>query len=201
MAARLTEERAASHGITPTGHNGPSHDDIRVAVNQQLEFNKQRKALNDEISTFRKGLKAKGITLGVLDEQIRMLEWTPEEVKAHFAERNWYAEAMRYPIGAQLELYGTDATPDTVKEQLRWKNIGYSHGVAGKGWPDEPPEGCPPECRPSYGEGHEEGAAIVRRAAAAALSSGAVGSPTEDAGDDEDAAPDAGENDAHAEAA
>lgn len=165
MARKLTEERAAEHGITEKpGHNGPSHDDIRMAVHEQLAWNQKRKALNDQISTFRKGLKAKGITLGVLDDGVRMLEWTPEEVKAHFAERNWYAEAMRFPIGSQLEFFGTDATPDAVKEQLKWRNIGVRDGLAGKGWPDQAPNGCPPDCVQAYGEGHEEGAETVRRA-------------------------------------
>jgi len=64
------------------------------------------------------------ITLGVLDAMVKMLEWSPEEIKAHFAERDWYAEALRYPIGSQLEFFGTDATPDLVKDQLKWKQIG-----------------------------------------------------------------------------
>lgn len=142
----------------------PSHDAIRMAVHEMLAFIEKRKALNAQISSFRKGLKAQGITLGVLDAQIRLLEWTPEEVKHHYAERDWYAEAMRFPIGAQLELYGTDATPDPVKEQLRWRNIGFKDGLAGRGWADQPPEECGHDCHQSYGEGHEEGQATVRRA-------------------------------------
>lgn len=142
----------------------PSHDDIRMAANEMLVFIEQRKALNAKIGTFRKGLKAKGITLGVLDEQVRLLEWTPEEVKQFYAERDWYAEAMRHPIGSQLELYGTDATPDPVREQLKWRNIGFKDGVAGRGWANEPPKECPVTSCQSYGEGHEEGQATVRRA-------------------------------------
>lgn len=142
----------------------PSHDDIRMAANEMLGFIEQRKALTAKIGTFRKGLKAKGITLGVLDEQVRLLEWTPEEVKQFYAERDWYAEAMRHPIGSQLELYGTDATPDGVKEQLRWRNIGFKDGVAGRGWANEAPKECPSTSVQSYGEGHEEGQATVRRA-------------------------------------
>lgn len=166
MARALTEERAAEHGITPDGkgRNGPSHDDIRMAVHEQLQWNVKRKALNDQISTFRKGLKAKGITLGVLDEGVRMLEWSPEEVKAHFAERNWYAEALRYPVGSQLEFFGSDDTPDAVNEQLKWRAIGVKDGIAGRGWPDQAPDGCAPDCTKSYGEGWEEGAEMTRRA-------------------------------------
>lgn len=142
----------------------PSHDDIRMAANEMVAWNEKRKKLNAEISSFRKGLKAKGITLGVLDEQVRMLDWTPEDIKKHYAERDWFAEAMRYPIGSQLELYGTDATPDPVKEQLRWRNIGFKDGLAGRGWANEAPKECPSDCVQSYGEGHEEGQATVRRA-------------------------------------
>lgn len=164
MARKLTEERAAEHGITPTGHNGPSHDDIRIAANELVALNEERAQLNAKISSKRKSWKAQGITLGVLDAMVRMLEWSPEEVKAHFAERQWYAEALRYPIGTQLEFFGTEATPDAVKEQLKWKNIGVRDGIAGKGWANQAPDGCPPDCVKSYGEGWEEGQGMTRRA-------------------------------------
>lgn len=145
------------------GNGFPSHAEIQMAVNEQLSWNEKRKKLNAEISTFRKGLKAKGITLGTLDDKVRQLEWTPEEVKKHHDEQDWYAEAMRQPVGAQLELYGTDATPDPVRQQLRWRNIGFKDGIAARGWADEPPKECPHDCHQSYGEGHEEGQATVRR--------------------------------------
>ncbi|CAN7171976.1 hypothetical protein [Brevundimonas sp. LjRoot202] len=175
----------------------PSHDDIRMAANEMVSWNEKRAALNAQISAFRKGLKAKGITLGVLDEQVRMLDWTPEEIKKHYAERDWFAEAMRYPIGSQLELYGTDATPDPVKEQLRWRNIGFKDGLAGRGWADQPPKECPHECHQSYGEGHEEGQATVRRAFEARLT--AANLQPEDQTDLEDAANDAGDDSEHAQ--
>lgn len=190
MARKLTEEKAAEHGIGPAGskHNGfPTHAEIQMAVNEQLAWNLQRKALNDKISTFRKGLRAKGITLGTLDDKVRKLEWTPEEVKKDHDEQAWYAEAMRFPVGTQLELYGTDATPDPVREQLRWKNIGHKDGLAGRGWSNEPPDGCPPECAQSYGEGHEEGQELVRRAfldRKKGLQPLAPAKPGEDADDD-----------------
>lgn len=161
----------------------PSHDDIRMAANEAVQWNEKRKKLNAEISAFRKGLKAKGIKLGVLDEQVRLLEWTPEEVKQFYAERDWFAEAMRQPVGSQLELYGTDATPDPVREQLKWRNIGFRDGLAGKGWANEAPKEAPFDCVQSYGEGHEEGQATVRRAFAARLERSAV--EAVDEGDDE----------------
>jgi hypothetical protein len=176
MAAKLKavneDEYPAEQGtigsIPNEPNNGmPSHDEIRMAVNEMLTLIEGRKAHNAKISTFRKGLKAKGFTLGVLDAHIKLLDWSPEDIKKNYAERDWYAEAMRFPIGSQLELYGTDATPDPVREQLRWRNIGFKDGLAGKGWPDQPPEGCGFDCTQSYGEGHEEGQATVRRAFAA----------------------------------
>lgn len=177
MAKSITDTGAAP---APKDHSGPSHDDIRMAANQMVRLNEERSQLNARISSFRKGLKAQGITLGVLDAVITMLEWSPEEVKAHYAERDWYAEAMRYPVGAQLELYGTEATPDPVKEQLRWRNIGFKDGLAGRGWANEAPDGCPPECLPSYGEGHEEGQGTVRRAFMAKQGVGAPAAPEPD---------------------
>ena len=41
----------------------PSHDDIRMAANEMVQWNEKRKKLNAEVSSFRKGLKAKGIKL------------------------------------------------------------------------------------------------------------------------------------------
>lgn len=163
----------------------PSHDDIRMAVNEMLVLIETRKAINAKIGTFRKGLKAKGFTLGVLDAHIKLLDWSPEDIKKNYAERDWYAEAMRFPIGSQLELYGTDATPDPVKEQLRWRNIGFKDGLAGRGWADQPPEGCAFDCVQSYGEGHEEGQATVRRAFELRLAQNAAASANEPAPDDE----------------
>jgi len=148
----------------PPANGFPSHDEIRMAANEQLQWNLKKKALNDQIGTFRKGLKLKGFALKKLDEEVRKLEWTPDELKKYLAERDHYAEAMAQPIGTQLELYGTDATPDPVREQLKWRQIGVRHGYAGKGWANEPPENCPPDCIQSYGEGHEEGQGMVRRA-------------------------------------
>lgn len=146
------------------GRNGPSHAEIQMAVHAQLEWEQKRKELNGAISKFRKGLKAQGINLGNLDSLVRMLEWTPEEVKSDFAERQWYAEAMRLPVGSQLEMWGTEATPEPVKDQLKWFNVGYKSGLAGIGWPDEAPDGCPPECVQEYAKGHEQGSEIVRAA-------------------------------------
>jgi hypothetical protein len=176
------------------GNGLPSHDEIRMAANEMVAWNEKRAALNAQISGFRKGCKAMGITLGALDKQVRMLAWTPEEVKKDYEENQWYAEAMRHPIGSQLELYGTDATPDGVKEQLKWRNIGFKDGVAGRGWANEAPKECPATSVQSYGEGHEEGQATVRRAFEVRLTAtnaaGAEAAPDDDQIDIEDVAND-----------
>jgi len=103
---------------------------------------------------------------------------------------------MSQPIGSQLELYGTDATPDPVREQLKWRNIGFRDGLAGKGWANEAPKECPYDCIQSYGEGHEEGQATVRRAFAARLAQAPV-AEDDDQIDIEDAANDDGDDTEH----
>ncbi|WP_433950804.1 hypothetical protein [Brevundimonas bullata] len=164
----------------------PSHDEIRMAANEQVQWNLKRKALNDQISAFRKGLKANGHILGKLDDEVRKLEWTPEEYKADRAASDHYAEAMAQPVGTQLELYGTDATPDPVRIQLKWRQLGVKHGIAGIGWANEPPEDCPFDCAQSYGEGHEEGQATVRRSFELRLARNAAEAANAAPADDED---------------
>lgn len=123
----------------PQDTNGlPSPDEIRMAAHDQVQWNLKRKALNDQISAFRKGLKAKGHILGKLDDEVRKLEWPPEEYKADREASDHYAQAMAQPVGTQLELYGTDATPDPVRIQLKWRQLGVKHGIAGIGWARRP---------------------------------------------------------------
>jgi hypothetical protein len=159
------KDDAPKRGI---GDNGPSKDDITIAISEQVAWNEKRAMLNAEISSFRKTKKAEGIALGVLDDTVRMLEWTPEEIKAHFANERMYAEAAGLPVGTQIDLFGTGAQPLHEQEASKWFGLGKMHGLAGSGWPDEPPEGCPPENRQDYGRGHEAGAkelhaAIMRK--------------------------------------
>ena len=191
----------------PPANGLPSHDEIRMAANEQVQWNLKRKALNDQISAFRKGLKAKGHILGKLDDEVRKLEWTPEEYKADRVASDYYAEAMAQPVGTQLELYGTEATPDPVRIQLKWRQLGVKHGIAGIGWANEPPEDCPFDCAQSYGEGHEEGQGTVRRAFQTRLeeakaTAAAAGDDEGDEGDDgqidiEDVANDHGDDTEH----
>lgn len=142
----------------------PSHEEIQMAANEQVKLNAERAALNAKIGSFRKGLKLKGFKLKKLDAEVAKLEWSAEELRDDRLETDWYEEAMKQPVGAQLELYGDEErTPDGVREQLKWRQIGVRHGLSGVGWANDPPENCPPDCHQSYGEGHEEGQATVRR--------------------------------------
>lgn len=155
----------------------PSHEEIQMAAHEQVKWNAKRDALRAEIGSFRKGLKLKGFALKKLDDEVRKLEWSAEELTADREERDHYAEAMAQPIGTQLELYGTDATPDGVREQLKWRQIGVRHGLAGFGWANEAPENCPHDCHQSYGEGHDEGQGIVRRSFELRLAKEAAAAP------------------------
>lgn len=192
----------------PPSNGLPSHDEIRMAAHEQIQWNLKRKALNDQISAFRKGLKAKGHILGKLDDEVKKLEWTPEEYKADREASDHYAEAMAQPVGTQLELFGTEATPDPVRIQLKWRQLGVKHGVAGIGWANQPPEDCPFDCAQSYGEGHEEGQATVRRAFATRLEQAKATAEAARAGEDdpdddqidiEDVANDDGDDSEHAQ--
>lgn len=147
-----------------TERNGPSHEQIQMAVHSMLEWLEKRNQINAAITKFRKGLKADGFTLSILDDKIKKLEWSPEEFLRHKAEDDHYSEALRFPVGTQLEMFGGINTPEPVKEQLKWRNVGYKRGLAGIGWPDDTPAGCPPECVGEYAKGHEEGSEIVRAA-------------------------------------
>ncbi|MNR41594.1 hypothetical protein D3C85_1599970 [compost metagenome] len=108
---------------------------------------------------------------------------------------------MAQPVGTQLELYGTEATPDPVRIQLKWRQLGVKHGIAGIGWANEAPEDCPFDCAQSYGEGHEEGQATVRRSFELRLARNAA-EATDDEDDDgqidiEDVANDHGDDTEH----
>jgi hypothetical protein len=151
----------------PKGHNGPTHDDIIMAGNEMLKLWAERDAIADKIKTFRGILRGRKFVLGKLDANVKKLLWTPAEIIEDRAVDDHYAAAFHFPIGEVLqqgELFGTEKTPEPVREKMRWKQRGYSAGVAGLGWPDDAPSGCPPECKPDYAQGWEEGAEVVRLA-------------------------------------
>lgn len=144
-----------SHSLP--GANGPSDDVCRAYVKQLNELDAKIEVLKKERSGIRKIAHGAGIELGLMDRRIKRQMWSPEEIQKDWSTERRYAELLGQPIGTQLELYGNEKTPEALKEIIRWKAIGRSHGLAGKGAPETPPDGCPPECRQPYGESWVEG--------------------------------------------
>ena len=158
-------KRGRPKGKRGVGDNGPSEDDLRVAARELLDINEKVDAIHKARSTIRKNIKARGIELGVLDRTVEMLDWAPSEVRAHFMRSTSYARAFNLPAGDLLDLFEPrEGVDDPDFETRSWYNIGKKDGLAGRGWPDEPPEGCPPECAQDYGRGQEEGQAELMRA-------------------------------------
>lgn len=153
-----------SHRLPGPGHNGPTDDELRIYVNGMVALALKRDALRAEVNAYRKTWKARGIELGAMDRRIRRLDWSNEEIKTDWSTERRYAEVLGQPIGTQLELYGAEGTPDALKEQIAWRARGRSHGLAGKGDPTKPPEGCPPECVQPYGEGWTDGQGETQQA-------------------------------------
>ena len=126
-----------------------------LSMREQIEFNKERAALNAKISAGRKRMKARGIILGKLDATIRMMEWSPAEVREDFAVSLRYAKLAKLPIGSQIDAF-KDAEDDEVAE-ADWYSRGYSSAVTGKGTPGVPPPECPPEFHQNWLEGWGDG--------------------------------------------
>jgi hypothetical protein len=147
------------------GDNGPSEDDILLAVHELSDLNSQRAELGAKVSAARKRIKARGIELGDLDVTMKMLEWAPGEVRTAFMRRAFYAQTLNLAAGDLLDLFEErEGVEDPEVDDRRWYNVGRKDGLAGRGWPDEAPEGCPEEHAKAYGDGHEAGAEVVRQA-------------------------------------
>lgn len=147
------------------GDNGPTEDNLRIAAKMLIDINEKVDQVHKARSTIRKSLKASGIELGVLDRTIEMLEWAPSEVRAHFMRSADYARAFNLPAGDLLDMFEPREDGDDPDfEERRWYNIGKKDGLSGRGWPDEPPEGCPPECAADYARGSEDGQNELLRA-------------------------------------
>lgn len=124
--------------------------DFDSAMKEQIGLNAQRATLNAKISKARKGFKANGIELGKLDATIRMLEWSPAEVREHFAVEQQYARLAGLPIGTQVDMFAHAEDDEVAK--IDWTSRGYSDAMLGK--KAEVPKGCPPEHQQDYLNGH-----------------------------------------------
>jgi hypothetical protein len=164
-AAAPKPKRGRPKGKRGMGDNGPTEDDLRIAAKQLIEINLKVDEIHKARSTIRKTIKASGIELGVLDRTIEMLDWAPSEVRAHFMRSTTYARAFNLPAGDLLDLFEPREDGDDPEfEARKWYNVGKKDGLTGRGWPDEPPEGCPPECAAEYARGSEDGQNELLRA-------------------------------------
>lgn len=160
-----TKGRGRPRKRVEIGNNGPDEDLIRIAVKQMIEMNEQVDAVRAKRSKLRKTLKLQGLELGHLDNTIRMLEWDSSEVKAHFQLAAGYAQALNLPAGELLDLFDpADDEGEHLYAARRWREVGKKDGLAGRGWPDQPPEGCAAEHWTDYSAGHEDGSEQVRKA-------------------------------------
>lgn len=149
--------RGAARQLSTKGEGVLTDDELIVYVDGMRKLRSKETALKDEISTYRSQWKGRGVELQLMDRRMKRSDWTPQEIQTDWETERRYAEVLGQPIGKQLEVYGSDATPDAIREQIRWRAHGRMHGLSGKGDAAEPPEGCPPECQGPYGEGWVEG--------------------------------------------
>lgn len=136
-----------------------SYDSEKVAfdkaLNTMVRLNAERATLNAKIGKARKQMKADGIVLGKLDATIRMLAWSPEEIRDDIDTTLRYAAYAGFSIGhlaegAQVDMFG-HATDDEIAD-ADWRARGRADALRLK--PASPPDSCPPERRNAYLEGH-----------------------------------------------
>lgn len=147
------------------GDNGPSEDDIRMAVNELADLKDEADAVKAKLKKKRNTLKQSGFMMHILDRRIKMLGLTPQEQKAEHETDIRYGKALYQPVGDLLDLFEEregGADPDYGERYVF--NRGKQAGLAGFGWPDEPPEGTAPGFAKAWADGHEEGSAEVRAA-------------------------------------
>ena len=130
---------------------------VRVYVSRLVGLQADRKAITDKINTLRKQAKADGLMLGELDRVIKMSTWEPDEIRASVARTEAYSRFLGQPIGTQGSLFDDPRLPEVERLREKWRARGFSDGVKGVGWADQPPDECHQDCHVAYGEGHEAG--------------------------------------------
>lgn len=168
-AAGSTPEKAPKAPRATKGHNLPklgkiTADDVRVYAQRLIELQAAKEAAQKAIKDHRAKWSMLGMPLQIVDKRLKRSNWKPQEITEDWDTERFVAESLGQPIGKQLELLGSDATPVAVKEGLRWRAEGRMHGLLGKGAPEKPPEGCPPEHDGQYAEGWLEGQAETQQA-------------------------------------
>lgn len=119
----------------------------------------QREEINKSIRSLREQAKEDGLPhLKLLDARLKLqARLTPQE-QADLARTDLiYQRFLRMPTGSQMDAFGDDRIPDAHQNVLSWETRGHQDGLAGRGWPNDLPEGLPEEARQPYAKGWEEG--------------------------------------------
>jgi hypothetical protein len=129
-----------------------------------VQLNEEKAVLAAKIKASRKAMKIRKIVLRKLDYRVKMLAWTPQEQKADFETDVLYGQALHMPVGDLLDLFEPrEGEGDIDADHRKWFNVGRQHGLAGFGWPDEPPKHCDPEFHRDYAEGQDDGEKELHR--------------------------------------
>lgn len=145
------------------GHNGPDEAAVRIAVNDLADLKDEADVIRAKVKKYRNKLKQDGFTMHILDRRIRMIELTPQEQKAEHLTDIHYGHALHQPVGDLLDAFDErEGGDDPEKDTRYWYNVGLQAGLAGKGWPEDVPDGCAAENHKSYSDGWEAGDAQVK---------------------------------------
>lgn len=143
IAALTQQHRAMDHKI----------EGVRATID---ELNGQRKLI-------RTAIKNSAIRLDVFDERYEKLKLKTKrtDLNAIERERAICSEAMGLPVGEQESL-DFETLPEGAKGGVYWRAEGYRAGVAGEAH-DPVAAGVPPEAVKDYGDGWNDGQAVVGR--------------------------------------
>lgn len=154
MAKRAGSEDADEKIVTrkdapQTGHN-LTPEAFLSAVRDITALSATVKAANDQLKAARKRHKANGVELKVMDEAIRMAEWSRGEIRDHLATRARYFELMGLPVGQTMDMF--KMTPDSVVQEIEAEAMGRTAGILGK--PARLPEGFSGGIAQAWLKGH-----------------------------------------------
>lgn len=154
MALKAGSEDAAASkdtrtGAPPTGKN-VTPETFLTAVRDITSLAAIVKNANENLKAARKRHKGNGIELKILDEAVRMTEWSRGEVREYLGTRSRYYELMGLPVGHTMDMFKT--TPDHVVQQVEAEALGKTAGLLGK--PARPPEDLGAEFHTHWLRGH-----------------------------------------------
>lgn len=151
-----TPEAVKAAGI---GDNGPDEATFLGHVRACIAADEALANAKSARSAVRKRAKADGIELKQLDAVVTMSDWSPAEVRDHFATRQRYALWLGLPLGTQVDLF--ENVPEAAKPALDWRAMGYVAATTGKGAHGKAPDNCPADCVQEWLTGWHEGQAKI----------------------------------------